>query len=106
MTLQEAIETVENGELWDKCIIPGDNDAVLKFHKALDIMIAELQAKREPVKLDRDGWAKCDGCELCKSDYAVYHIFPHYKFCPMCGRPLTEDAWVELERRINCGTTD
>lgn len=21
-------------------------------------------------------------------------------FCPMCGKPLTEDAWAELERRV------
>lgn len=21
-------------------------------------------------------------------------------FCPECGRPLTEDAWAELERRL------
>lgn len=22
------------------------------------------------------------------------------KYCPFCGRPLTEEAWAELERRI------
>lgn len=27
-------------------------------------------------------------------------------FCPNCGRPLTEEACAELERRINGGTTD
>lgn len=29
-------------------------------------------------------------------------------FCPKCGKPLTEEAWTELERRIegNDGTTD
>lgn len=29
-------------------------------------------------------------------------------YCPVCGRPLTEEAWTEMERRIggNDGTTD
>lgn len=28
------------------------------------------------------------------------------KYCPFCGRPLTEEAWAELERRMNGGATD
>ena len=27
-------------------------------------------------------------------------------YCPHCGRPLTEAAWAELERRIGNETTD
>lgn len=23
-------------------------------------------------------------------------------YCPMCGRPLTEQAWQEIERRVFC----
>ena len=103
MTLQEAIETVENGELWDKCIIPGDNDAVMKFHKALDVMIAEIQAKQEPVKLDRNGWKKCEWCKT----YGIGAVaFDGQKYCGYCGHPLTEEAWAELERRINGGKID
>lgn len=30
------------------------------------------------------------------------------KFCPYCGKPLTEEAWAEMEQRIggNHGTAD
>lgn len=72
----------------------------IKLVEALNMAIDALRGQQDPVKLDRSRWEKCRGCDLCKNDYAVYHIFPYYKFCPMCGRPLTEEAWAELERRI------
>lgn len=59
-----------------------------------------------PVELDRSKW---DGCHYCDDKetvmeldwiYGLDHILTDYKFCPMCGRPLTEKAWAELERRI------
>ena len=49
-----------------------------------------------PAKLDRSRW---EGCRFCIG-------FWNYGFCPECGRPLTEEAWAELERRINGGTAD
>lgn len=81
-------------------------------------------------KLDRSRWV---GCELCSATWSKKdwceggaHDFRidgnellYYdekfgwegitiKFCPNCGRPLTEEAWAELEQRIggNDGTTD
>ncbi len=38
------------------------------------------------------------GCEFCLDDscppldwqYGLDHILPGYRFCPMCGRPLSE----------------
>ena len=38
------------------------------------------------------------GCEYCQGDecsplswkYGLDHIFPDYKFCPMCGRKIDE----------------
>lgn len=83
MTLQEAIETVENGEFWNECIIPGDNGAVLKFHKALDIMIAELQAKREPVKLTRRNRLTSDNVfEMNMHQLALNQVY------------IGQDGWV------------
>lgn len=86
-----------------------------------------------PVKLDRSRWEGCDYCahhkdnvELCPMlshdesdcDRGMYihdgclisnsgeFQYAEIKFCPMCARPLTEEAWAELERRINDGTFD
>ena len=75
-------------------------------------------------KLDRSRW---EGCEHCTAgwDYNDYRkweegelgeiriskdelnidVGPYWetvkiKFCPFCGRPLTKEAWTELEQRI------
>ena len=140
MTREEAIEVIENGEFWDECIIPCDNDAVIKFHKALDVMIAELQAQQEPVKLDRSRW-EARPVERCRPDR--HERFEEAKlseegevlyrkvvtinenatmaycsacgkrlcsrfenYCPSCGRPLTEEAWAELESRVGGAAND
>lgn len=132
MTREEAIEVIENGEFWDECIIPCDNDAAIKFHKALDVVIAELQAQQAPVNLDRSRW---EGCRFCESKIFVkrhqylrpviapltpeqelmdkladltgtVYVEIKNKFCPMCGRPLTEEVWAELESRVGGAAND
>lgn len=55
-------------------------------------------AQQTTEKLDRRRWC---GCETCKGGR-----YRSGGYCPGCGRPLTEEAWAELERRINDGTTD
>lgn len=69
--------------------------------------VVALKAQQDPAKLDRSRW---EGCEWCIGFCPNVTGDPHwnYKFCPMCSRPLTEEAWAELERRIggNNETTD
>lgn len=67
---------------------------------------------------DRSRWTGCDYCnrKYCEScRYACYELpkepcatcilggskvrYEPMNYCPICGRPLTEDAWAELERR-------
>lgn len=72
-----------------------------------------LRAQKTPAKLDRSRWK---GCFICKGatyldgDVCVsgthFARLSQFDFCPDCGRPLTEEAWAELERRINDGTID
>ena len=62
--------------------------------------------------IDREAWEpciKCNGkCYFCKFNETSKcgkcknHEFysPMFNFCPDCGRPLTEDAWAELEKRM------
>lgn len=57
------------------------------------------------ITLDRS-W--CDGCNWCTGHCTdvTGDPFCDYRFCPICGRPLTEEAWAELERSINDGKLD
>lgn len=64
--------------------------------------------------IDREKWEPCKKCKSCASctgsiinsdvlpcsqceDYCNY--IPR-KFCPSCGRPLTDEAWEELGKRL------
>lgn len=71
----------------------------------------------EPPRLDRSAWEPCGCCKekrcpTCKYDDCI-PIFdpcnscvdgsgwkPVYKFCPECGRPMTDAAWQILEKRL------
>lgn len=79
-----------------------------------------------PAKLDRSRWEGCDYCNdpnpardcilpdrteqfLCSRDGLFGDCYVNTRkinFCPMCGHPLTEEAWAELERRIKDGAAD
>lgn len=63
-----------------------------------------------PTHIDRSEWTaewiyddcefnlpKCSACG-CRSKDATYGH--KNNFCPKCGRAMTEEAWVELERRV------
>lgn len=71
----------------------------------------------EPPRLDRSAWEPCEDCkekrcETCHYDDTVPIIEPcdscvdgsgwkpAYKFCPTCGRPLTDAEWKTLEKRL------
>lgn len=45
--------------------------------------------------IDREKWEPCMWC-------ALNGQFGLNNYCSACGRPLTEEAWAELERRV-CG---
>lgn len=57
------------------------------------------------IALDRNRWK---GCQYCDDKdcppldwmYGLDHILPDYKYCQMCGKPMNEEAWEQLERRI------
>ena len=88
MTREEAIK---HFEVQARC-------SCRPFSDAAKMAVSALRAQQTPAKLDRRGWEECPDCWLWEG----LNNF----FCPYCGRPLTEAAWAELERRINGGTTD
>lgn len=46
-----------------------------------------------PAHIDRESWKSC---EFCRGDKEKYGL----KYCQNCGRPLTPEAWDELEKRL------
>lgn len=47
-------------------------------------------------KLGRSRW---EGCKSCRGKHSFSVRYGVY-YCPACGKPMNEEAWVELERRI------
>lgn len=67
--------------------------------------------------IDREKWNDCELCggrsleEVGIKDYFGYRIVlttgngrvpekERFQFCPKCGKPLNEEAWKELEKKV------
>lgn len=109
MTREEAIqalEIVKHMESFSMLYEPGEpinQTTVSKLKDACRMVISALCAQQTPAKLDRSRW---EGCKYCNDPSIGIWIGHLYKYCPYCGAPQNEEAWAELERRINDGTTD
>lgn len=74
-----------------------------------------------PARIDREAWEPCGRCAEKDCSNCAYgddpegrshckncegeswwrsEWTPYYDFCPWCGRPMTEHAWAELEKRV------
>lgn len=72
-----------------------------------------------PAHINREEWKPCEHCKPscynCKkfeysNEYELYksceecksylNFDPSHNYCSVCGRPLTEEAWEELEKRV------
>lgn len=57
----------------------------------------------EPTFIDRSAWKGCKYCEGgIYSDFAYDYAMGEEtgNFCKHCGRPMTEEAWKMLEKRL------
>ena len=71
----------------------------------------------QPARIDREKWGPCKECEekLCENCQFIHLSMweqpcrecegkskwqPAGNYCWCCGRPLTEEAWAALERRV------
>lgn len=129
MTREKAIKALglmEHVESIVVTYVPGEqmeDTSVHEMKEACHMAVAALRA--QPKKLDRSRWVGCKECvpSWCKTcirydvrnmdTICAFSCINHSKhkpnnFCQSCGRPLTEAAWAELERKIggNDGTVD
>lgn len=130
MTREEAIERISDHMEVHKI---GEYPHI-RLAVALNMALDALRAQQPPARLDRSRWEGCDCCKGDLEGYTTQfrdasgRSRPLYipegeamivapgkynhrfcipiKYCPMCGRPLTKEAWAELERRINGGAVD
>ena len=49
-----------------------------------------------PISIDLDAW----GCDICCSSACEDLVCLGYRYCPKCGKPMTEEKWHEFEERI------
>lgn len=68
----------------------------------------------QPAHIDREAWEPCKLCGGAKYVYGqASAVAPNedkgqietevegdFDYCPICGRPLTPEAWAELEKRL------
>lgn len=104
MTREEAIEILENGVWWDLLIpvttIEGRKSDI-ELHEALDIALAALRPiTREQVEKVWRGCEKCSGAgEYSRYAENLTKILLA-KYCPHCGRPLTDEAMQMVMERM------
>lgn len=97
MTKEEAAKRLFGG--WyistsgNLCVDEGERDA---FCETIGVAVNALRAQQ--AKLDGSRWEGCANCTMTRSKQARKNL--GYQYCEHCGRPLTEEAWAEMERRI------
>lgn len=85
------------------------------IENAIAVTVEALISK-QPIQIDREAWQPCEKCKTCAScisstesakdpksmcfNCQCYGNHRPRNFCPNCGRPLTPEAWAELEKRL------
>lgn len=75
-----------------------------RANQIIDLFLSAPEVETVPVdditidhtKLDRSRW---EGCGWCKRFQGKFET-KEDRYCRFCGRPLTKEAWAELERRV------
>lgn len=62
------------------------------------------------MEINRNKWERCEKCRYEKEDMLIYYPCDidtvvgfetgWAQYCPECGRPLTEEGWEKLERKV------
>lgn len=102
MTNEEAVLTLKVVEEYFEKNVP------VLGGEAMRMAIDALHAQQSTKKLDRSQWDGCPFCRGKEDDRNDENHILRQRYCDVCGKPLTELAWAEIERRIggSNGTTD
>jgi hypothetical protein len=113
LTIEQMREMLERSEIIGAAVIVSDGDVLccgVLDERADDGICASTGASGEWLK-EKDygngwlayaypaaqiGWGKWEPCMWC----VLNGQFGLNNYCSACGRPLTEEAWAELERRL------
>lgn len=109
--LVEARHNLRNG--LKNGVPPAQESALWEKVEYRELVVEEL---RHPSHIDREAWDECEYCDDCAScrnaslpewDHicsacvvGVQDSYEPMNFCPECGRPLTEEGWAMLEKRL------
>lgn len=123
MDYKEQIEELRflSGHVPEQMCDSDGKDPLERAADSIETLLAErdaaLRAQQAPAKLNRSRWEGCKECTLpscgtcvrynhrntgdpCTTSCIRYSKHKPVNFCKNCGRPLTEEAWAELERRL------
>ena len=104
MTTEELVETAKCCDLktCDDCPSKGriccQERAMLELADIVRRLQAEIVALRAQQEAEKNNSLTLGGCKYCADPdgvspldwmYGLDHIFPDYRFCPMCGRELS-----------------
>lgn len=108
--LKELLEARQNLRNGLKNGVPTEQEAALwEKVEYREMVVEEL---RHPSHIDREAWEPCKACsdeysQKISSYLERFHgcatstvRVVNTDFCPCCGRPLTEEGWAMLEKRI------
>lgn len=102
MTKEQAEKILDPETSRDALLEYEDEERIEAVNEACVVAVSALRAQQ--AKLDRSRWEGCDSCGNQKIKQIM--LDRGRKYCSVCGRPLTEEAWAELERRINGGAAN
>ena len=114
MMLEKAIKLLKQYQGYEPMFPDGETlkHAFDLTDETVDTLLTALRpVSREQIEKVWNGCTYCmnDICSLLNWKYGLDYVLPNYKFCPMCGRPLTDEAVqmvMERMKALNDGKDD
>ena len=114
MMLEKAIKLLNQYQGYEPMFPDGETlkHAFDLTDETVDTLLTALRpVSREQIEKVWNGCTYCmnDICSLLNWKYGLDYVLPNYKFCPMCGRPLTDEAVqmvMERMKALNDGKDD
>lgn len=96
MTIEEALDILENGNWFSYVDNNAPQSTVSKVAEAINTLARNIRITHGHI--NREKWEPCLNCQDIEKLSKHIKCWPSY--CPVCGRPLTDEAWDELEKRL------